>query len=149
MTRIAQARSSWLSGMIVGTAAMLLFAPSAVWAGSGHRDYDRNRDDGRHRTDSRYDSHSDHARGRHVSHKRHRQVSHKRHHRASHKRHDYRGKGRGHDRHYFDPYCRPCNRYFDGRDQLYGHVADRHSVPYRHLEVAVNFGEFGWIYFGG
>jgi hypothetical protein len=113
--------------MIIGSAAMLLFAPSAAWAGSGHHDYDR------HRTTSRYDSHSAHARGHH----------------ASHKRKGHRGKRRGHEKHHVGYYCRPCNHYFSARNELYDHVAYRHRVPFRHLEVAVSFGGFGWIFFGG
>ncbi len=135
MIRIAQARPSWLSAMIIGSAAMLLFAPSAAWAGSGHHDNDR------HRTTSRYDSHSAHARGHHASHKRA--------HHASYKRQAHREKRRGHERHHVGYYCRPCNHTFSGRSELYDHVAYRHQVPFRHLEVAVSFGGFSWIFLGG
>jgi len=112
---------------------MLLFAPSAAWAGSGHHDYDR------HRNHGEYRSHSAHV--HHASHKRHHKVSHKRHHRY--------GKRRGHHEHHVDYYCRSCDRYFDARAALYDHVTYRHRVPERHLGIAVNFGEFGWIFFGG
>ena len=133
MTRNAQSRPKWLATIIIGSAAMLLFAPSAAWAGSGHRDYDR------HRTNGEYRSHS--AQFQHASHKRHHKVSHKRHHKY--------GKRRGHHEHQADYYCRSCDRYFSARAGLYEHVAYRHRVPDRHLGVAVSFGEFGWIFFGG
>jgi hypothetical protein len=132
MTRNAQARTKRLSVIIIGSAAILLFAPSAAWAGSGHNDYDR------HRTRDHYWSQSAY----------HHDTSHKRHHRASHKRHP-RGKLRGYEKHHVGYYCRPCDRYFRARGGLYDHVAYRHRVPNRHLEVAVDFGEFGWIFFGG
>ena len=142
MTRNAQVRPRWLSVVTIGFAATLLFAPSAAWAGSGHNDYDR------HRTSSHYEwSHAD-ARHHHASHKRHHGKFHKRHRRASHRGH-YHGKRRGHEKQYVDYYCRPCDRYFSARDELYDHVAYRHRVPSRHLEVAVSFGDFGWIFFGG
>ena len=141
MTRNAQSRPKWLATIIIGSAAMLLFAPSAAWAGSGHRDYDR------HRTNGEYRSHS--AQFHHASDKRHRHASHKRHRHASHKRHHQRGKRRGHQKHHVDYYCRSCDRYFDARAALYDHVAYRHRVPDRHLGIAVSFGEFGWIFFGG
>ena len=135
MTRIAQARPKRLSAMIIGSAAMLLLAPSAAWAGSGQHGCNR------HRTTSYYDSHFSHARGQHVSHKRH--------HRASHKRQHHRGKRRGHERRHVGYYCKSCNHDFSARDQLYDHVAYRHDVPFRHLEVAVSFDGFGLIFFGG
>jgi hypothetical protein len=133
MTRNAQARPKWLSVTTIGFAAALLLAPSAAWAGSGHRDYDRNR------TSSHYES-------RHAD-ARHHHASHKRHHRAFHKNH-HRGKRRGHAKHYVGYYCRPCDHYFDARDGFYDHVEYRHRVPSRHLEVSVSLGEFGWIFFG-
>jgi len=142
MTRNTQAQPKWLSAVTIGFAATLLFAPSAAWAGSGHNDYDR------HRTSSHYESRHTDARHHHASHKRHHHASHKRHHRAIHKNH-WRGKRRGHEKHYVGYYCRPCDQYFDARDGLYDHVAYRHRVPSRHLEVAVSLGEFGWIFFGG
>ena len=132
MTRNVQARPKWLATIIIGSAAILLFAPSAAWAGSGHHDYDR------HRTHGQYKSHFAHL--HHTSHKRHHYVSHKRHHQ--------RGKRRGHEKHHVGYYCRPCNNYFSARDELYDHVAYRHHVPFRHLTVAVSFGAFGWIFFG-
>jgi hypothetical protein len=134
MIRNAQAQPKWLSVTTIGFAATLLLAPSAAWAGSGHNDYDR------HRTSSYYEA-------RHAD-ARHHHASHKRHHHASHKGHQ-RGKRRGHEKQYVGYYCRPCDHYFSARDELYGHVAYRHRVPSRHLEVAVSFGEFGWIFFGG
>jgi len=134
MARITQARPSWFTAMIIGSTAMLLFAPGAAWAGSGHHDYDR------HRAGRHVDSHSAHAGCHHASHKRHRNAFDKRHH--------HRGKRRGHEKHHVAHYCRPCNRHFGGRDQLYDHIAYRHRVPLRHLEVTVSFGEFGWIFFG-
>jgi hypothetical protein len=150
MARNAQAQPKRLSVMTIGFAAALLLAPSAAWAGSGHNDYDR------HRTSRHYESRHADAHHYHASHKRHHHASHKRHHRAIHKGHDrgfhkghHRGKRRGHAKHYAGYYCRPCDHYFDARDELYGHVAYRHRVPSRHLEVAVSFGEFGWIFFGG
>ena len=133
MTRNAQVRPKWLAPIIIGSAAMLLFAPSAAWAGSGHNDYDR------HRTHGEYKSHS--AQCHHASHKRHHRVSHKRHHQY--------GKRRGHQKHHVDYYCRSCDRYFSARTGLYDHVNARHRVPYRQLQIAVDFGEFGWIFFGG
>ena len=142
MIRNAQAQPKWLSVMTIGFAATLLLAPSAAWAGSGHNDNDR------HRTASQYESRDADARHHHASHKRHHQASHKRHQRAFHKNH-WRGKRRGHEKQYVGYYCRPCDHYFSARDELYGHVAYRHRVPSRHLEVAVSFGEFGWIFFGG
>ncbi len=142
MTRNAQAQPKWLSGAIIAFLAMLLFAPSAVWAGSRDYDYDR------HRTSDNGWSQSDDARHWHASHKRHHQASHKRHQRAFHKNHQ-RGKRRGHEKQYVGYYCRPCDHYFSARDGLYDHVAYRHRVPSRHLEVAVSLGEFGWIFFGG
>ena len=142
MIRNAQARSKWLSVTTIGFAATLLFAPSAAWAGSGHNDYDR------HRTSSYYEARHTEARHHHASHKRHHHASHKGHHRASYKGHQ-RGKRRGHEKQSVGYYCRPCDHYFSARDELYGHVAYRHRVPSRHLEVAVSFGEFGWIFFGG
>jgi hypothetical protein len=142
MTRNVQARPKWLAAMTIGFAATLLLAPSAAWAGSKNSDYDRHRS-------SRYHE-SDYADARHhnASHKRHHRVSHKRHHRASHKGHQY-GKRRGHVEQTVGYYCRPCDHYFSARDELYGHVAYRHRVPSRNLEVGVSFGEFGWIFFGG
>ena len=134
MTRNVQARPKWLSGTIVAFLAVLLFAPSAAWAGSRHDDYDR------HRTHSHYGFRSDDARHSHASHKRCHKAFHK------HKNH---GKRRGHQKHYVDYYCRPCDRYFSARGGLYDHVNERHRVPYRQLEIAVSFGEFGWIFFGG
>jgi len=142
MTRNAQARPKWLSGAIIAFLAMLLFAPSAVWAGSRDYDYDR------HRTSDNGWSQPDDARHWHASHKRHHHASHKRHHKAFSK-HKNHGKRRGHQKHYVDYYCRPCDRYFSARTGLYDHVNDRHRVPYRKLEIAVHFGEFGWIFFGG
>ena len=126
MTRIAQARPKRLSAIIIGSAAMLLFAPSAAWAGSGHHDYDR------HRTYGHYESHSSYAFQHH----------------ASHERHHYRGKRRGHQKHHVGYYCRPCNHYFSARSELYDHVSYRHHVPFRHLTAAISFGAFGWIFFG-
>jgi hypothetical protein len=119
--------------IIIGSAAMLLFSPSAAWAGSGHDDYDR------HRAHGQYESHS--AQFHHASHKKHHRVSHKRSHQP--------GKRRGHQKHHVGYYCRSCDRHFDARVGLYDHVAYRHRVPYRNLEIAVSFGEFGWIFFGG
>jgi hypothetical protein len=145
MTRNAQAQPKWLSGAIIAFLAMLLFAPSAVWAGSRDYDYDH------HRTSDGYWSQYDDARHWHASHKRHHHASHKRHHKASHK-HWKHAKRRGHHKHhkhYIDYYCRPCDRYFSARTGLYDHVNARHRVPYRKLEIAVDFGEFGWIFFGG
>ena len=142
MVRNAQAQPKWLSVTTIGFAAALLLAPSAAWAGSGHNDYDR------HRTSNRYESRQADAHHYHASHKRNHHASHKRHHRASHKNHK-RGKRRGHEKQYVGYYCRPCDHYFSARDGLYDHVAYRHRVPSRHLEVAVSFGEFGWIFFGG
>jgi hypothetical protein len=126
MARIAQARAQRLSVMIIGSAAMLLFAPSAAWAGSGDYDHDR------HRNRGHYKAHSSHARNHH----------------ASHERQHHRGKWRGHKKHHVGYYCKPCNHYFSARDELYDHVAYRHHVPFRHLTVAVSFGAFGWIFFG-
>ena len=134
MVRNAQAQPKWLSVTTIGFAAALLLAPSAAWAGSGHNDYDR------HRTSSHYESRPADARHYHASHKRH--------HHASQKRHP-RGKLRGHEKQYVGYYCRQCDHYFSARDGLYDHVAYRHRVPSRHLEVAVSLGEFGWIFFGG
>jgi len=142
MVRNAQAQPKWLSVTTIGFAAALLLAPSAAWAGSGYNDYDR------HRTSSRYESRHADAHHYDASHKRNHQASHKRNHRASHKRHP-RGKLRGYEKHHVGYYCRPCDHYFSARDGLYDHVAYRHRVPSRHLEVAVSFGEFGWIFFGG
>ncbi len=134
MTRNALARPNWLSGTIVAFLALLLFAPSVAWAGSRHDDYDR------HRTSGHYWSRSDDARHLHASHGRQHAAFHK---------HKHRGKRRGHHKHYVDYYCRPCDRYFSARGGLYDHVNARHRVPYRQLEIAVSFGEFGWIFFGG
>lgn len=150
MARNAQAQPKWLSVTTIGFAAALLLAPSATWAGSGHRDYDR------HRNSSHYESrhadarhhHASDKRHHHASHKRHQHASHKRNHRAFHKNH-HRGKRRGHEKHYVGYYCRPCDHYFDARDGFYDHVAYRHRVPYRNLEVSVSLGEYGWIFFGG
>jgi hypothetical protein len=142
MTRNAQVRPRWLPVLTIGFAATLLFAPSAAWAGSGHYDHDR------HRTSSHNEWRHDDARHHHASHKRHHGKSHKRHQRASHRGH-YHGKRRGHEKQYVDYYCRPCDRYFSAQDGLYDHVAYRHRVPSRNLEVAISFGEFGWIFFGG
>jgi hypothetical protein len=142
MTRNAQSRPKWLSVTTIGFAATLLFAPSVAWAGSGNHDYNRQR------TSSHYEWYESDARDQHASHKRHHRKAHKRHHRASHKNYD-RGKRRGHHKQHVDYYCRECDRYFDARDGLYDHVAYRHRVPYRNLEVAISFGEFGWIFFGG
>jgi hypothetical protein len=142
MTRNALAQPKWLFVMTIGFAATLLFAPSAAWAGSGNYDYDR------HRTSDHYESRHADARHHHASHNRHHSISHKRHQRASHKGHQ-RGKRRGHEKQSVGYYCRPCDHYFSARDELYGHVAYRHRVPSRHLEVGVSFGEFGWIFFGG
>ena len=142
MTRNAQAQPKWLSGAIIAFLAMLLFAPSAAWAGSRDYDYDR------HRTSDGYGSQSDEARHWNASHKSHRHASHKRHHKAF-RKHWKHGKRRGHQKDYVDYYCRPCDRYFSARTGLYDHVNARHRVPYRKLEIAVDFGEFGWIFFGG
>ena len=139
MNRIAQTRTNRLSAIIIGSAAILLFAPSAAWAGSGHDDYDR------HRSNDHYWSHSVYDRG--TSHNHH-QASHNRHHHKFKKRHPL-GKLRGYEKRHVDYYCRPCNRYFRARVGLRDHVAYRHRVPYRNLEVALSFGEFGWIFFGG
>ena len=143
MTRNAQAQPRWIRGAIISFLAMLLFAPSAAWAGSRDYDYDR------HRSSDRHWSQSDDARHWHASHKRHHHDCEKRHHKAFRKHWKHHGKRRGHHKHYVDYYCRPCDRYFDARIGLYDHVNARHRVPYRKLEVAVDFGEFGWIYFGG
>ena len=140
MTRNVQARSKWLAPIIIGSAAMLMLAPGAAWAGSGDHDYDR------HRTDGRYESNSAHP--HHAFHKRHHYASPKRHRHASHKRHHQRGKRRGREIHHVGYYCRPCNNYFSARGELYDHVAYRHQVPYRHLSLAVSFSSFGWIFFG-
>jgi hypothetical protein len=133
MIRNAQVQPKWLSVTTIGFAATLLFAPSAAWAGSGHNDYDR------HSTSSYYEARHTDARQHHASHKRQHHASHKRHH---------HGKRRGHEKQFVGYYCRPCDHYFSARDELYGHVAYRHRVPSRHLEVAVSFGELGWIFFG-
>jgi hypothetical protein len=132
MIRNAKVRPRWLATICIGSAVMLLLAPSAAWAGSGHNDYDR------YRTHGRYESYSNN--GHHVSHKRHQHVFHKRQH--------HRGKRRGHEKHHVGYYCRPCNHYFSARDELYDHVAYRHRVPFRQLSLAVSFGAFGWIFFG-
>ena len=132
MIRNAQARPKWLATIFVGSAAILLFAPSAAWAGSGHDDYDR------YRTHGQYESHSAH----------HRHASHKRNHRASYKRHHQQGKRRGYEKHHAGYYCRPCDHYFGARNELYDHVAYQHRVPFRQLSIAVSFGSFGWIFFG-
>ncbi len=140
MIRNAQAQPKWLVTIFIGSAAMLLFAPSAAWAGSGHRDYDR------YRTHGQYQSHSEHR--HHISHKRYHHVSHRRNHHFSHKRHHQHGKRRGYETQHVGYYCRPCNHYFSARDELYDHVAHQHHVPFRDLSVAVSFGAFGWIFFG-
>lgn len=124
MMRNAQVRPKWLATIMIGSAAILLFAPSAARAGSGHHDYNRDRSYGQ------YQSYSTH------------------HHYASHKRHHPRGKRRGYEKQHVGYYCRPCNRYFSARDGLYDHVAYQHRVPFRHLSVAVSFGAFGWIFSG-
>ena len=142
MIRNAVARSKSLSGPIVAFLALLLFAPSAAWAGSRHGDYDR------HRTSGQYWYRSEDARHWHASHECRHHASDGRHHGAFHK-HKHHGKRRGHQKHYVDYYCRPCDRYFSARSGLYDHVNARHRVPYRRLELAVSFGEFGWIFFGG
>jgi hypothetical protein len=142
MTRNAQAQSTRLATIIIGSAAILLFIPIAAWAGSGDYDYDR------HRTSSDYRWQYGDAGHRHVSHKRHHRAFHKRHHYASHKRNHPRGKRRGYEKHAVGYYCEPCNHYFSARDELYDHVAYRHDVPFRHLSLAVSFGAFGWIFFG-
>jgi len=111
--------------MITGSLAMLLLAPSAAWAGS--RDYN-----------------SDH---RHASNHYRAQFDPSYRHDASCK-HKHHGKGRGHQKHHVDYYCRACNHYFGARAKFYDHVAYRHRVPYQNLEVAVSFGEFGWIFVG-
>jgi len=130
MTRNTQARPKWLPGAIIGFLALLLLAPSAAWAGS-RDDYDR--------TTGHHWSHFGDARHQHAS------LNHK-HHGAY--KHKHPGKRRGHHKH-VDFYCRPCDRYFSARNGLYDHVAYRHRVPSRYLELAVSFGEFGWIFFGG
>jgi hypothetical protein len=140
MIRNAQARPKWLVTIFIGSAAMLMFAPSAAWAGSGDHDYDR------YRTHGQYQSHTEHR--HHISHKRYHHVSHRRNHHSSHKRHYQHGKRRGYETQYVGYYCRPCNHYFSARDELYDHVAHQHHVPFRDLSVAVSFGAFGWIFFG-
>ncbi len=132
MARNAQVRPKWLASIIVGSAAILLLAPSAAWAGSSHHDYDR------HRSHDWYQTHSEY---RHH-------ASQNRNHHASYNKHHRRGKRHGHETQHFGYYCKPCNHYFSARDELYDHVAYRHDVPYRHLSLAVSFGAFGWIFFG-
>jgi hypothetical protein len=132
MIRNAQVRPRWLATIVIGSAAMLLFAPSAAWADSGHNDYDRDR------THGWYQSHSAHR--HHASHKRNKHAFQKRHHKH--------GKRRGYDERYVGYYCQPCDHYFSARDELYDHVAYQHRVPYRQLSLAVSFGAFGWIFFG-
>ncbi len=125
MTRIAQARPKRLYALIIGSAAMLLLAPSAAWAGSGHYNHDR------HRTGSHYESHFDQARDHH----------------AFRERQHHRGKWRGHEKHPVGYYCRSCNHDFSARDAFYAHVAYRHHVPFRHLAATVRFGAFSWTFF--
>jgi hypothetical protein len=125
MTRFTQARAKWRCVMVIGTLVMLLSAPGAAWAGSRGHDSDR------HRTSNQYRFQSGHAHQHHASYK-----------------HNDHGKRRGHRKHLVDYYCRACNHYFGARDELYHHVVYRHRVPYRNLEIAVSFGEFGWIFFG-
>lgn len=125
MSRIAQDRPKWRSVVVTGMFAMLLLAPSAAWAGS------RDCDSGRYRTSNHYRSQSGHVHRQHASYK-----------------HKHHGKRRGHQKHHVDYYCRACNHYFGARDELYDHVVYRHRVPSRDLEVAISFGEFGWIFFG-
>ncbi len=134
MIRNAQVQPKWLSVTTIGFAATLLFAPSAALAGSGNYDYDR------HRTSSHYEPRHADARHHHASHKRHQRAFHKGH---------QRGKRRGHEKQFVGYYCRPCDHYFSARGELYDHVAYRHQVPFRHLDVAVSFGGFSWIFFGG
>ena len=140
MIRNAQVRPKWLATFLIGSAAALLFAPSAAWAGSGHHDYDRDR------THGQYQSHSEY--GHHVSHKRNHHGVYRRDHRVSHKRHHQHGKRRGYETQHAGYYCRPCNHYFSARDALYDHVAHHHHVPFGHLSLAVSFGPFGWIFSG-
>ncbi len=164
MIRNVQVRPQWLITIFIGSAAILLFAPSAAWAGSGRHDYDRDRTHAQVQSDSEYghhsshkrdhhssherDRYSSHERDRHFSHKRSHHVSHKRHHYVSHKRHRQHGKRRGYEKYHVGYYCGPCNHYFSARDELYDHVAHHHHVPYGHLSLAVSFGGFGWIFFG-
>jgi hypothetical protein len=140
MARNAQVRPKWLASIIVGSAALLLLAPSAAWADPNHRDYDR------HRSHDGYQTHSEYR--HHASHKRNHHASSKRNHHASYKRNHQRGKRHGYETQPFGYYCEPCNHYFSARDELYDHVAYRHDVPFRHLSVAVSFGAFGWIFSG-
>ncbi len=148
MIRNAQLRTTWLTALVVGSAAMALVAPSAAWAGHRHGDHDRHRDHGHYRSHYAHYEHAPHARHHHASHRGHHYVSHKRHHHGSHKWHHKRGRRLGHLKHHVDYYCRACNHYFGARAELYDHVFYRHRVPYRDLEVAITFGEFGWIFLG-
>lgn len=158
MIRNVQVRPQWLITIFIGSAAILLFAPSAAWAGSGRHDYDRDRTRAQaqaqsdseygHRSSHKRDRHFSHERDRYSSHERDRHVSHKRHHYVSHKRHRQHGKRRGYEKYHVGYYCGPCNHYFSARDELYDHVAHHHHVPYGHLSLAVSFGGFGWIFFG-
>jgi hypothetical protein len=156
MARNAQVRPKWLASIIVGSAALLLLAPSAAWADPNRHDYDRHRSHDGYQTHSEYRHHASHKRNHHASHKRNHHASskrnhhasYKRNHHASHKRNHQRGKRHGYETQPFGYYCEPCNHYFSARDELYDHVAYRHDVPFRQLSVAVSFGAFGWIFFG-
>ena len=134
MTRNARTRPKWLPGTIIAVLSMLLFAPSAAWAGSRDYDHHRDRNSGQHWSDS--------------GHARHLHASHRRHHHA-HRKHKQRGKRRGHHKHHADYYCGICDRYFHARGGLYDHVANRHRIPARYLELAIRFDDFGWFFFGG
>jgi hypothetical protein len=141
MTRIAQARPSWLLITTIGFATALMFAPTAAWAGSAKHDHDA------YRAYGAYDSHPSEARHRHAAHKRYERIDDRRYQRALRKMHKH-GRRLGHEKNYVGFYCEPCNRAFSARRGLYDHVGYRHQVPFRDLSLAISFGSFGWIFFG-
>ena len=156
MVRNHRLREQWLGAFACGFAAILLLAPPAARADSGHGDYDRHRERDRYAAHRAHDHHRAIDDWHHASHKKHHRAAHKRHHRASHKRHhpvfgwwrDAHGKWRAHDHHQVGHYCRPCDRYFRARDAFYDHVRHRHEVPYRQFSFALSVGAFGLIFSG-
>lgn len=118
MTRIARSRRVW-RGALIGAAALALLGAPGMAAAS----YD---DCGR-----------DH-RGAHVAHGG-RHHAHPGRHLGHHKAHK-------HAKHYAQPYCASCNRYFGARDELYAHVEYAHRVPYGDQGLAISVSWFGSLF---
>ena len=148
MARHAQIQSRRLLIAIVGSAAMLLVAPSGAWAGSAHHGKNRHGNHGSHYSAASHDHASHKGHRGHGYHKGHRghdgRHAYREHHRDRAYRHGYRQHRQHHDRYY----CNPCGQYFGARDALYGHVSGHHGVPFWQLSYAIANHAFGLIFYG-